>query len=264
MRIQILSDLHIDSYVRRQAFIGEIPKTDADIILVAGDTANSDQGMSWLQTQAKNLQTPIVTISCNHEYFGEYILTFDRQLASWDSYNADTYQGLRVLQCQSLDIGQVRILGCTLWTDYQFQATEETIPTVLNFMRDYQQIRAGDELFTPQLSIEIHTQHRAWLKQALLQAYNEGMAPIVMTHHSVSPNSVSAKYADLPSNAAFVSDLSSWMHEHWAPKLWVHGHTHESFDYCIGNTRVVVNPRAYPGEVSSTELQFAWDKVVEI
>lgn len=54
------------------------------------------------------------------------------------------------------------------------------------------------------------------------------------------------------------------MYEDWAPMLWVHGHTHEAFDYRIGNTRVIVNPRAYPNEVSSTELVFAWDKVIDI
>ena len=27
--------------------------------------------------------------------------------------------------------------------------------------------------------------------------------------------------------------------------LWIHGHIHESFDYKIGKTRVVCNPRGY-------------------
>ncbi|HBH33214.1 MAG TPA: metallophosphoesterase, partial [Psychrobacter sp.] len=53
MKIQVLSDLHIDSYAKRQQPIGRIPYTDADIILVAGDTANSDKGMAWLQQQAE-------------------------------------------------------------------------------------------------------------------------------------------------------------------------------------------------------------------
>ena len=28
--------------------------------------------------------------------------------------------------------------------------------------------------------------------------------------------------------------------------LWVHGHTHHSFDYRAGATRIVANPRGYP------------------
>ena len=27
--------------------------------------------------------------------------------------------------------------------------------------------------------------------------------------------------------------------------LWVHGHTHDSFDYTVNGTRVVCNPRGY-------------------
>lgn len=132
------------------------------------------------------------------------------------------------------------------------------------FMRDYRQIMAGAELFSPEMSVQIHQRHRAWLKQALIEAHSEGKCVVVMTHHSVTPRSVSEQYAGRPSNAAFVTDLSSWMHQNWAPKLWLHGHTHEAFDYVEGKTRVIVNPRAYPGEVSSTQLEFSWSKVLEV
>lgn len=264
MKLQILSDLHIDSYARQTQPIGTIPKTDADIILVAGDTANSDKGMPWLQQQATDLQVPLITIAGNHEYFDENVLDFDHKLAQWDNYDAITGQGVRVLQCQHVDIGDVRILGCTLWTDYQYQANDDTMTIAKRFMRDYQQIYAADQLFSPEQSVQLHRQQRQWLKQALIDAKALGKKTVVMSHHSISPLSVSEKYATLPSNAAFVSDLSAWMYESWAPVLWVHGHTHEAFDYHINDTRVVVNPRAYPSEVSSTDLIFSWDKVVDI
>lgn len=264
MKLQILSDLHIDSYVRQSHSIGHIPKTDADVVLVAGDTANSDSGMPWLQEQAARLQVPLITIAGNHEYFNEDVLHFDKKLAMWDNYSEMLGQGVRVLQCQHIDIGDIRILGCTLWTDYQYQANEDTMVIAKRFMRDYKQIYAGNDLFSPEISMQLHTQQRAWLKQALIEAEQLGKKTVVMSHHSISPLSVSEKYAALPSNAAFVSDLSSWMRESWAPTLWVHGHTHEAFDYRIDNTRVIVNPRAYPNEVSSTAIAFAWDRVIDI
>ena len=90
MKLQILSDLHIDSYARQDHPLGHIPKTDADIVLVAGDTANSDTGMPWLQQQAQRLQIPLITVSGNHEYFDEDVLHFDHKLAMWDNYNAAT------------------------------------------------------------------------------------------------------------------------------------------------------------------------------
>lgn len=264
MKFQVLSDLHIDSYARRGLTVGEIVQTDADVVLVAGDTCNGSQGMAWLQQQAQQLDKPIVSIAGNHEYFGQDIASFDAVLAQFDNYDTATGRGLKVLQCQSIDFAQVRVLGCTLWTDYQFEFSEQTLPMVLRFMRDYQQIYVGEQLFSPEVSVQIHHQQRRWLQRALQQAHKDQKTCVVMSHHSVTPLSVSEKYADLPSNAAFVSDLSDWMQQPWAPKLWIHGHTHEAFDYQLGNTRVVVNPRAYPGEVSSTPLPFTWDKVVAI
>lgn len=264
MKLQVLSDLHIDSYTKRKQPLGAIPQTDADVILVAGDTANSDSGMKWLQQQAELNNKPLLTIAGNHEYFSEDVFSFDQQLKQWDTLEDKAIKGLKFLQCQHIDLGDIRILGCTLWTDYQFEATSDTRESVMAFMRDYQQIMAGHRLFSPEISIDIHHQHRAWLKQALIDAHQLQKTVVVMTHHSVTPRSVSKQYAGRPSNAAFVTDLSSWMHEPWAPKLWLHGHTHEAFDYQEGNTRVVVNPRAYPGEVSSTQLEFDWAKVVEI
>jgi len=35
--------------------------------------------------------------------------------------------------------------------------------------------------------------------------------------------------------------------DHPQIKLWIHGHTHESFDYMVGDTRIVCNPRGYIG-----------------
>ena len=44
--------------------------------------------------------------------------------------------------------------------------------------------------------------------------------------------------------------------------LWIHGHTHESFDYEIGKTRVICNPRGYaPIEINK---EFKPDFNVEV
>ena len=45
-------------------------------------------------------------------------------------------------------------------------------------------------------------------------------------------------------NWGYVSDLDEAI-EIAAPKHWVHGHTHYSFCYPIGDTTVWANPRGY-------------------
>jgi len=41
-----------------------------------------------------------------------------------------------------------------------------------------------------------------------------------------------------------MTDLSNEIIDQ-GPDLWVHGHTHNSFNYMLGKTRVVVNPYGY-------------------
>jgi hypothetical protein len=48
-------------------------------------------------------------------------------------------------------------------------------------------------------------------------------------------------------NGGYSSDLDEFIEERPHIKLWTHGHTHHVFDYMIGETRVVCNPRGYVG-----------------
>jgi hypothetical protein len=69
---------------------------------------------------------------------------------------------------------------------------------------------------------------------------------VVVGHHTPSPFSVHPKYAhDTLMNGAYHTDLIDFILERPQIKLWTHGHTHEEFDYMIGSTRVVCNPRGY-------------------
>ena len=64
------------------------------------------------------------------------------------------------------------------------------------------------------------------------------------------PNDVVAKFGDVE---IYVSDLTKdiMMLEDKAPQYWIHGHVHNSFDYMIGETNVLTNPRGYVGIYSA-------------
>lgn len=259
VRFLVLSDLHIDSYARRGLPVGQIPDVNCDAIIVAGDTANNIVGVEWLIAQAERLQKPLFVIAGNHDYFGA-------DIAEQDAIMRKLTAGTRVtfLQCDAVDVAGVRLLGTTLWTDYTYNAQPDTLAKAAQTMRDYREITAYGRPFMPADSVALHLQQRAWLKAALQKAAADGMPSVAITHHSVSPRSVSEQYKDFASNAGFVTDLSDWMTADFAPKLWIHGHTHEAFDYQQGHTHVVVNPRGYPKEVSSTGLLFDWAKIVSV
>lgn len=258
-KFHVLSDLHIDSYARCDLPVMDIPTTDCDALLVAGDTSNSDMGIRWLINQSERLAKSIFVILGNHDYFGENVRTFDEHICKLTQNTGVTF-----LQQDSVDFMGVRLLGCTLWTDYQFEAQPDTLLQAEGLMYDYRAIKVDNRLFVPQDSIDLHQKHRQWLFTELQKAHEQNMPCVVMSHHGISPHSVSQKYAHLPTNAAFLSDFSDWLAADFAPKLWIHGHTHEAFDYVQGNTHVVVNPRAYPNEISSTGIVFDSQKVVEM
>jgi Icc-related predicted phosphoesterase len=73
---------------------------------------------------------------------------------------------------------------------------------------------------------------------------------VVVTHHAPHPNSVHPRFAGNAINAAFVSDLGAAM---GSAVLWIHGHTHDSFDYTVRGTRVVANPRGYCRKIRSDD-----------
>lgn len=70
----------------------------------------------------------------------------------------------------------------------------------------------------------------------------------MITHHAPSFRSVSPRFAGSPLNGGFVSDLDGFIASH-PIRIWIHGHTHDSFDYRIGATRILANPFGYPGRI---------------
>ena len=71
---------------------------------------------------------------------------------------------------------------------------------------------------------------------------------VVVGHHAPSKISTKPWYKDdFLMNGAYSSDLNEFILERPQIKLWTHGHTHDEFDYMIGETRVVCNPRGYIG-----------------
>ena len=47
-------------------------------------------------------------------------------------------------------------------------------------------------------------------------------------------------------------------------RLWIHGHTHDSFDYFLNGTRVVCNPRGYAKDTENENPLFDANFIVEI
>ena len=69
---------------------------------------------------------------------------------------------------------------------------------------------------------------------------------VVCTHYAPSKKSTPDRYIGAVAlNGAYSSNLDNFIIDNPQIKLWTHGHTHDAFDYTIGQTRIVCNPRGY-------------------
>ena len=89
----------------------------------------------------------------------------------------------------------------------------------------------------------MHVASAGWLKHQLGKC--DPAKTVVITHHAPSERSIPPYHLGSILNGAFASNLD-WFVENSRVPLWIHGHTHHSVDYKIGETRVFSNQRGYP------------------
>jgi hypothetical protein len=95
--------------------------------------------------------------------------------------------------------------------------------------------------WSPEDSVADHHKMIAYIDHAT----REPGSYVVVGHHCPSESSVAECYKGNLLNGAFRSRLDDFILARPQIKLWLHGHTHHNFDYEIGSTRVVCNPRGY-------------------
>ena len=247
MKLHILSDLHIEF----APF--QIPETDADVIILAGDIGVGVEGLLWAKEQVNG--KPIIYVPGNHEYY-RHDISLTEELKS------SSVENVRVLDNEMCILGNIRFLCATLWTDFALYGEGEkyfAIQHAKKSMSDFSLIKNGNRRFSPEDSIRLHEFSRDWLKLMLGEPF--AGKTVVITHHVPSPRSIAPRFQGDMLTPAFTTDLE-YMMDGSRVALWVHGHTHDVFDYQIYDTRVVCNPRGYvPYEQSNG---FTPEFVVEI
>jgi len=100
--------------------------------------------------------------------------------------------------------------------------------------------------FSPEDAYDDHKKMVQFI-QSVIEGKNDEKF-VVVGHHAPSKLSTHPRYKhDTLMNGAYSSSLDEYILDHPQINLWTHGHTHEDFDYMIGSTRIVCNPRGYDG-----------------
>ena len=253
MKIALGSDLHLEFGAI------ELHNTEAaDVLVLAGDicVAKHLNGVHHHDARYRKFfkecceRFPkVIYVLGNHEHYAgdvlETVAYLKQQLA---------YDNLYILENETVDIADYTFIGATIWTDMN-EEDGLTLYHVSSMMTDFQSIKNSARTLnewgkparlTPEDTVEFHKRSLDYINHITYNRPNYKF--VVIGHHCPSFKSVHPKYAnDKIMNAAFASNCDDFIAYRPQIRLWLHGHTHEPFDYAIGETRIVCNPRGYSG-----------------
>ncbi len=232
MKLLIYSDLHLEF----SDFTP--PEADFDGVILAGDIDLDANGVEWARKTFPAV--PVIYICGNHEFYRHEIGAVQERIRA-----AAAGTNIHFCENETVRIGNTRFVCATLWTDFCISGSKrDNMIDAAECMSDYHVISLGDRSLEPEDTERFHHESRRFLERELSQTDASINHTVVVTHHAPSAQSLRYERLDADAGPAYASALEPLMLAH-APDLWVHGHTHESVDYRVGQTRVFSNPRGY-------------------
>lgn len=235
IKIQIISDLHLEFMKKLPKFLKYFKKSDAEYLFLAGDIGYPQyphynrglfyQFISWCTDNYKK----VFYILGNHEaYKTDYNLVRE----SIKQIEKEKPNFIFLEKGVISELENIKVIGCTLWSDIEIDA-------YYNMNDRHNIIINGQKLERIDL-IKMHKDDKLWLEQ------NVDSNTIVMTHHLPSFDLIHTDFRKeeyKKYNTGYASNLDNIVCH---AKLWIYGHTHKSSDVILSNiTRCICNPYGY-------------------
>jgi len=286
MKIKLVSDLHLEF-----SDVNIVNDQDYDVLILGGDICiaqdlhdhpepanTTDQaaiangtGLGRRQLTAQrfrdffkrcSFQFPhVIYIMGNHEFYnGKFYAGIE-----YMREECAKYSNVYMLEQNTKIIDDVVFVGGTLWTNMN-RRDPLTMHAIEGMMNDFRIIRNDARNYACMSALDVAIRHDKTLAyiEHIVHVHKNKKC-VVVGHHSPSFQSMHPSYAhETLMNGGYHSDLSEFIMDHPQIKLWTHGHTHHPFDYVIGETRIVCNPRGYENDGYSEQTGWNPNILLEI
>jgi len=277
MKIALVSDVHLE--------FGDLDfenDSGADVLILGGDICvaadiaqrdpyntlgeeyRSNRFHAFFQRCCDRFPHVIFVVGNHEHYNGDFTKTvphFKDMLGYLPN--------LHILEKETFVLDDVTFVGGTLWTDMN-RRDIRTLHEISRMMNDFRCVDHSAKLADPRgwggrfTTTDAADDHDAMVEYIRLMIEGRwDQKFVVVGHHAPSRLSTHPRYAhEAIMNGGYSSELDDFILDHPQIKLWTHGHTHEDFDYLIGSTRILCNPRGY---VNYEERADTWRlKTVEV
>ena len=273
MKIAIASDLHLE--------FGDINISNidgAEVLILSGDICvaadldmpdrrqtemgfvrhRSERFHDFFERCASNF-AHVIYVMGNHEYYHSDFATALTDMRRKLAHLSNLY----ILEREIKVIDNVTFIGGTLWTDmnnhdpltlYHMRIMMNDFRVISNsaipvhFRTQEGEFKTRVSKFSPDDAASEHVKMKEYIQVVTAMLGENPNKYVVVGHHAPSRRSTHEMYAhDTVMNGGYSSDLDEFIEQRPHIRLWTHGHTHHPFDYMIGETRVVCNPRGYIG-----------------
>ncbi|QKC83499.1 metallophosphoesterase [Mesorhizobium sp. NZP2077] len=274
MKLWIWSDLHLEM---QEIALPSAAPDGVDAIVCAGDLSYAPDVERHAFDIVHRYGVPVIFVPGNHEFYSNRgarpprTKPSDHRLMKQAAEASRSWaQPFHVLDDDTAELGGVRFVGGTLWTDFRMYLVNEVgvrrrMQSALAQLADFSRIWLGDgEQLSPQVMLGFHLLTRGFIERQLAIPFDG--KTVVVTHHLPHPHCTPAAYVGRESNYLFACSkeaFESILTSDAAPALWVCGHTHHYSDVKVGRTRIVCNPFGYLAVASERDNDFQWDLVID-
>lgn len=236
MKIQFMSDLHLELQGNSRFLKYEKIPITGDILVLAGDIfylKNRVAPLANFWKWASEQYRQVLIVPGNHEYYN-YTDIMERGLKwTWMfKENVGYYQN------QVIRVDDIDFILSTLWSNIP----SENEYYVWNGMNDFRQIMYNGKLLRPEDYNRIHAFCFDFIQKSVVESMAKHI--IVVTHHLPTRQAVAAKHLGSSINSAFATELGGFI-AHSRIDYWIYGHSHTNIDTAVGSTKLVCNQLGY-------------------